>query len=164
LCPDAGTICVHLLCACFSASTRTLSLYEDSTVTSVYYLLKSPLYSYFFCSHVIYALQCSRRRARTNKPRTTIVLSFAKEQPKLWVKTSKLRETDQNYMATTGIIDVMLFTVVMELHVYSLRLLWTAVRGASNAVNVYQPRPPFVNSPPPVRRRASTVLVTGALQ
>ena len=47
-----------------------------------------------------------------NKPRTTIVLSFAKEQPKLWVKTSKLRETDQIFMATTGIVDVMLFTVV----------------------------------------------------
>ena len=27
----------------------------------------------------------------------------------------------------------MLFTVVMELHLYSLRLLWTAVRGASTS-------------------------------
>jgi len=30
----------------------------------------------------------------------------------MWVKTSKLRETDHIFMATTGIVDAMLFTVV----------------------------------------------------
>jgi len=63
---------------------------------------------------MIHALQCFSRRARANKPKTTIVLPFTKEQPNLWVKTVKLIETDQIFTATTGIFDVMLFTVVMQ--------------------------------------------------
>ena len=47
---------------------------------------------------------------QTKQERTTIALS--KEPPKMWVKTSKLRETDHIFMATTGIVDAMLFTVV----------------------------------------------------